>query len=1000
MRSAYSTLIAVGLLTTVGIAQVDINQPHVAHGRPRAASEPEQIQGSSPHTGIAALPALAQARISAAIGEDERAYHLLERSSVLRMDNPNHAVSATFTATGVEFARGTNRWTLALSGYGRGDSLHPTHAAGPSGRANRVEYQRGALTEWYVNGPIGLEQGFTLERAPADANGGPVTLAFRVSGNLTASLDPGARSVTLRKDGKSALRYGGLIAVDADGREYRSWLEVADNELRLRVDDTGARYPLIIDPYIQTPKLTTVKPCDSAGVCDDGAIGDEFGYSVSISADAGTVVIGTPFKYTNSFTRGAAYVFLRPTDGNGWNSVYPNFFKTKLLASDGPTNGGLYLGYSVAISRDGGTIVAGARKFGTGSGAAYVFVRPANGWDSNQVQTQTAKLTPAPVANGSDQGSFGHDVSISGDGATLAVGAPEYATSIVASGAAYVFLRPATGWANATETQKVTGTVMSMYARSLALSDNATVLAIGAANENPSGGPASFIGSAHVLARRTNPGAPDSYVAVSKLIPSDGIPYDLFGYSVSASGDGRTIVVGAPVMEDDTPPHAGAAYVFVRPSNGWGVPQYTMTQTAKLTASDGWANDELGQSVDISVDGNTIMASAIQVPQLPGTVPGPGAAYLFARPPAGWSTATENAKVFSVDGFNYIEDLFAFSTALSGDGRVAVAGAPFQTIDANTWQGAAYIFTGTAADPVASVSPSSLTFAPQSVGTTSTSKTVTMTNTGASPLHVTGVGTTGPFTTSQNCVAASPIAPGGSCSESVAFAPQSLGQAIGTVQFTDDSGGLPGASQFVQLQGTGKKANTTTTIQSVSANPVIVGQPMIVGFSVAPEPGSTFAPFGFVTVQASTGESCTAGIQAGSCTLTFSTAVNRTITATYNGNATFNPSSSAAASIRVVDFAVSASPSSQTLVGKKATYTITVTAVNGLKGPVFLGCIGGPPNSTCAVSPNPVNVSGPTATSKATVTVPAGVSSGTYVLTFTASFGNVTRSTTASLIVR
>src|SRR5688572_28985190 len=71
---SFSTLLAVGVLTTVGIAQVDNNK------------EPKQIQASSPRTGLAALPALAQARISAAIGEDERAYHLLERSRVLRMD--------------------------------------------------------------------------------------------------------------------------------------------------------------------------------------------------------------------------------------------------------------------------------------------------------------------------------------------------------------------------------------------------------------------------------------------------------------------------------------------------------------------------------------------------------------------------------------------------------------------------------------------------------------------------------------------------------------------------------------------------------------------------------------------------------------------------------------------------------------------------------------------------------------------------------------------------
>ena len=261
---------------------------------------------------------------------------------------------------------------------------------------------------------------------------------------------------------------------------------------------------------------------------------------------------------------------------------------------------------------------------------------------------------------------------------------------------------------------------MSMYARSLALSDDATTLAIGAANENPQGGEANFIGTAHVLARHANPGSADSYADVAKLVPSDGIPYDLFGYSVGTSGDGSIIVVGAPVMEDDTVPHAGAAYVYVRPSNGWGAPRFTVSQTAKLTASDGWENDELGQSVDISVDGGTIIASAISIPSLPGTIPGPGVAYLFARPPSGWTTSTESTRLLSEDGFNYGEDRFAFSTALSGDGHVAVVGAPFQTLNANYAQGAAYVFTGSAADPIASVSPANLTFAPQSVGTTAT----------------------------------------------------------------------------------------------------------------------------------------------------------------------------------------------------------------------------------------------------------------------------------------
>jgi hypothetical protein len=165
--------------------------------------------------------------------------------------------------------------------------------------------------------PLGLEQGFTLERAAGNSNGKPLTLSFVLSGNVTASVDAGARSLTLHKDGAKAFRYAGLTALDADGRELRAWLEVDGNQLRVRVDDADARYPLTIDPYVQAATLTAAIPCDPTGVCDDGAPGDELGHSVSISADATTIVVGAPYKYTNSVRTGAAYVFVKPSDFDG-----------------------------------------------------------------------------------------------------------------------------------------------------------------------------------------------------------------------------------------------------------------------------------------------------------------------------------------------------------------------------------------------------------------------------------------------------------------------------------------------------------------------------------------------------------------------------------------------------------------------------------------------------------------------------------------------------------
>ena len=753
--------------------------------------------GSSPSS----LPPAARAQMSATIGEDDPSYHARQQSGGFRMTNAGHGLTAVFSADGLELRQGTDHWALALRGYGYGERLVRAGSTAPRASANRIEYRRGPVTEWYLNGPLGLEQGFTLDRAPGSATDGALTLAFAHAGTLAPSVSGSGRDLTLSKDGVAAMRYAGLTAWDADRRELLSWLEVSEGEVRIRVDDRGARYPLTIDPFVQAARLTTAKPCDQSGVCDDGAPGDMFGWSVAISADAGTVVIGVPYKYTNSLATGAAYVFVRPSDfQGGWNSIYPIYYKAKLLASDTMSQG-RQLGYSVDVSRDGSTIVAGALSGGQ-EGAAYVFVRPAFGWGTLPVQTQTAKLTALPSTNGLDYTSFGRSVTISGNGATIVVGAPEYHVDQVPRGAAFVYLRPAAGWTSGTETQKLIGSAGAGYTSSLSLSDDGSTLAVGAYAENGLGGTPNLVGAAYVLTRRTSAGQPDSYVQAARLVPSDGLLFDFFGTSIGVSGDGSTVVVGAPTNPYETESHPGAVYVFVRPNRGWGTPSFTTTQTARLTTTASWNEDRFGFAVDISADGRTIAAGGRDMPELPGTIPGPGVAYFYARPATGWVSSIENTKVRTPEGL--LGDGFAFSAALSGDGKVSVIGAPREIVDASLAQGAAYVFTGSANDPIASVSPGNLAFA-QAVGTTSNPKTVTLTNVGAGPLHVSSVAMIGPFAVTQNCVVASPIAPGASCSESVTFTPTSIGDVTGLVVFADDSGGVFETYQYVQLQGSGRK---------------------------------------------------------------------------------------------------------------------------------------------------------------------------------------------------
>src|SRR2546429_3031385 len=100
--------------------------------------------------------------------------------------------------------------------------------------------------------------------------------------------------------------------------------------------------------------------------------------------------------------------------------------------------------------------------------------------------------------------------------------------------------------------------------------------------------------------------------------------------------------------------------------------------------------------------------------------------------------------------------------------------------------------------PVASLSPTSLTFASQSVGTTSAAQTVTLSNTGTATLTISSIVASGDFAETDNCGGS--LASGGNCSISVTFTPTASGTRTGSSSVTDNASGSP---QTVGLTGTG-----------------------------------------------------------------------------------------------------------------------------------------------------------------------------------------------------
>ena len=200
-----------------------------------------------------------------------------------------------------------------------------------------------------------------------------------------------------------------------------------------------------------------------------------FGYSVAISSNGKTVVVGEP-QYFFGYNPGTVYVF-----------ASPNWGQTAKFNALGGTLGDSF-GYSVAIS--GSTIVAGAPfanlayaiqlpglaqsklgvagtdEFGRSvaisgntivvgvpfSEAAYVFTL------ANGVWNQAAELTPSDTKSGQ----FGNSVATIGE--AVVVGAPDYSSSANSfTGAAYLFIEPSHGWKNAAGAAAFTGNTPSEF---------------------------------------------------------------------------------------------------------------------------------------------------------------------------------------------------------------------------------------------------------------------------------------------------------------------------------------------------------------------------------------------------------------------------------------------------------------------------------------------------------------------------------------------------------
>lgn len=359
-------------------------------------------------------------------------------------------------------------------------------------------------------------------------------------------------------------------------------------------------------------------------------------------------------------------------------------------------------GTAVAVSGDGNTMAVGAvgetsaskgiNSVPSGnapySGAVHVYSRSATGWK------QQAYVKASNTAEGAQ---FGGSVALSKDGNLLAVGAPGESSaakgingdqndrSIDDAGAVYLFTRNGTMWTQqayvkasntfATDTGYAFGTA-------LALSADGKTLAVGSAaeasngwgvNGNQTDHSAQDAGAVYTFVYDGNNWSQQGYLKPWNTTAGGG----LFGYAVGLSGNGDTLAVGAQ-NEDAT---RGGVYVFRRAHGVWS------QETRFPDAPNAEGDDQLGCSVAISDDGNTIVSGAceedallvgIQPPTAGGndrsTDVSTGAAYVWVHGADGrWSLQTY------MKSFNTrVNDQFGWSLAMSGDGNTIAVGAHYE----------------------------------------------------------------------------------------------------------------------------------------------------------------------------------------------------------------------------------------------------------------------------------------------------------------------------------
>ncbi|SFE79874.1 FG-GAP repeat protein [Spirosoma endophyticum] len=182
-------------------------------------------------------------------------------------------------------------------------------------------------------------------------------------------------------------------------------------------------------------------------------------------------------------------------------------------------------------------------------------------------------------------------------------------------------------------------------------------------------------GAAYIFTRSTH-----GWSQQVKLVADDGAAGDHFGQAVAIYGD--YAIVGAYQDDIGSNLNQGSVYIFIRNGTTW-------TQQAKLTASDGSANDLFGSKVALYGDYAIVSGGDDDITVNGVANTDQGSAFIYIRSGTTW---TEQAKLIASDGAS--STYFGNSVSIYGD--YALVGAYNASILVNgathEGQGATYVF--------------------------------------------------------------------------------------------------------------------------------------------------------------------------------------------------------------------------------------------------------------------------------------------------------------------